>query len=116
MIGNRVRVVDSGNEIQSMRRIEVLTYTSGQNFAGLQIGEFTLSHGRISPEFVALPGRGGDPICGLSRSWWYGAERDGQIRLVRLRKPGQTRGRVLLPVREAIAVVQRIGEASKKVA
>ena len=109
-------MIDSGTVIQPERHIEVLTFTSGQNFAGLQIGPFTLSHGKISPEFVALPGRGGDPICGLSRSWWYGAERAGQIRLVRLRKPGQTRGRVLLPVREAIAVVQRIGDAAKKVA
>ena len=109
-------MIDSGKVIQPKRRIEILTFTSGQNFAGLQINPFTLSHGKISPEFVALPGRGGDPICGLSRSWWYGAERAGQIRLVRLRKPGQTRGRVLLPVREAIAVVQRIGDAAKKVA
>ena len=109
-------MIDSGNVTQPKRHIEILTYTSGQNFAGLQIGPITLSHEKIAPEFVALPGRGGDPICGLSRSWWYGAERAGQIRLVRLRKPGQTRGRVLLPVREAIAVVQRIGNAARKVA
>lgn len=116
MVGDHVRVTDSEKVIQPVRRNEVLTYTSGQNFAGLQFGQSTLANGKISPEFVALPGRGGDPICGLSRSWWYGAERDGQIRLVRLRKPGQTRGRVLLPVREAIAVVQRIGDAAKKAA
>jgi hypothetical protein len=54
-------VLDSGKVIQPERRIEVLTYTSGQNFAGLQVGPFTLTHGRISPEFVSLPGRGGDP-------------------------------------------------------
>ena len=109
-------MLDSGKVIQPVRRIEVLTYTSGQNVDALPNCLFTLTHGRIFPEFVALPGRGGDPICGLSRSWWYGAERAGQIRLVRLRKPGQTRGRVLLPVREAIAVVQRIGDAAKNVA
>lgn len=65
---------------------------------------------QFSPEFVALSGRGGDPICGLSRSWWYAAETAGRIRLVRLRKPGNARGRVLLPVRTAIALVHSFGK------
>ena len=60
------------------------------------------------PEYVALPVRGGDPVCGLSRSWWYGAERDGRIKLTRLRQPGCTRGRVLLPVRAALALIEKM--------
>lgn len=56
-------------------------------------------------EFVALPARGGDPVCGLSRSWWYATERAGRIQLVRLKQPGNIRGRVLLPVRKAVALI-----------
>lgn len=59
----------------------------------------------MQPEFVTLPSRGGDPICGLSRSFWYSCERDGLIKLRRFHRPGKDKGRVLLPVAEAIALV-----------
>jgi len=61
------------------------------------------------PEFVSLPSRGGDPVCGLSRSFWYSCEQDGLILLRRIRRPGQIRGRVLLPVSEAVSLVNRLG-------
>ncbi len=64
----------------------------------------------VMPEFVPLPNRGGDPVCGLSRSFWYSIERDGLIALRRLRRPGQLKGRVLLPVQEAVALVNRLGK------
>ena len=47
------------------------------------------------PEFTNLPARGGDAVCGLSRSFWYSAEREGLITLVRTRRPGQVRGRAV---------------------
>jgi len=61
------------------------------------------------PEFVTLPARGGDAVCNLSRSWWYAAEADGLIRLGRLRKKGGLRGRVLLPVDRAVALIESLG-------
>lgn len=65
----------------------------------------------VQPAFVALPARGGDPVCGLSRSWWYGAERAGLIRLARIRAPGNVRaGRVLLPVDRAVSLVQKLSD------
>ena len=63
----------------------------------------------VRPEFVTLPSRGGDAVCNLSRSWWYAAEADGLIRLVRLRKKGGLRGRVLLPVDKAVALIENLG-------
>ena len=63
----------------------------------------------VRPEFVTLPSRGGDAVCNLSRSWWYNAEADGLIRLVRLRKKGGIRGRVLLPVDKAVALIESLG-------
>lgn len=69
------------------------------------------------PEYLHLPAIGGDPICGLSRSSWYDLEARGLIRLVRVRKPGAQRGRTLLPVPQAIALVKRLGaQAAKAVA
>ena len=59
----------------------------------------------VRPEFVSLPSRGGDPICGLSKSFWYEAERKGLISLKRIRLPGRIKGRTLLSVRDAIEFV-----------
>lgn len=60
------------------------------------------------PAFTAIPSRGGDAICGLSRSTWLRLERDGMIRLARVRRPGSTRHRLLLPVDSAVAAVERL--------
>lgn len=61
------------------------------------------------PEFIQLPKSGGDPVCNMSQSWWRLAESKGLIRLVRPRLPGRQRaGRVLLPVAQAIALIERL--------
>lgn len=61
------------------------------------------------PEFVTLKPVGGDPVCGMSRSFWYSAEKKGLIQLNRVRLPGRQRGRVLLPVPQAVALLRRLG-------
>ena len=66
----------------------------------------------LRPEFFPLPAKGGDPVCGLSRSFWLDSEARGMIRLVRLNKPGRIRGRVLVPTADAIAFVHKLGAAS----
>jgi len=65
-------------------------------------------------EFVPLPKKGGDPICGLSRSFWYNLESLGEIKLARIRKAGQIRGRVLLPVPQALATIKRLSKGKAK--
>jgi len=42
----------------------------------------------------------------MSRSWWYGAGAAGFITLTRVRLPGKKHGRVLLPVAQALALVE----------
>ena len=63
------------------------------------------------PEFVPLPPLGGDAVTHLSRSFWYKAESQGLIKLTRVRLPGRQRGRVLLPVPQALALIKRLAEA-----
>ena len=65
------------------------------------------------PEFVTLKSAGGDPVTGMSRSWWYSAERDGLINLVRIRRPGMIKARVLLPVPQALELVRRLSSSSE---
>lgn len=67
----------------------------------------------FNPEFVPLPARGPDPIVGMSRPWWYSAERDGLIQLHRIRRPGQAKGRTLLPVAQAIALIRKLATEEK---
>jgi hypothetical protein len=52
---------------------------------------------QTKPEFFRLPTRGGDPHFGLTRSWYYAAEKRGFIRLVRIRERGKLRGVTLVP-------------------
>lgn len=66
------------------------------------------------PEFIALPARGGDACCNLSRSAWYEMEARGLIQLIRIRKPGCTRGRTLLPCAAAVALLRRLGAQTAK--
>jgi hypothetical protein len=65
---------------------------------------------RIVPEFFQIPPRGGDPHFGVSRSSYYDLEKRGLLRLVRLRKPGNVRGRVLVPYAETAALIRRLSE------
>ena len=48
------------------------------------------------PEFYRLPPTGPDPFFGLTRAWYYAAEKRGDIRLVRLRERGKLRGVTLV--------------------
>jgi len=82
-----------------------------------------ITYGKLKPtnsynssclEFVPLPSKGGDPICGLSRSFWYSLETIGEIKLVRIRKGGQLRGRLLLPVPQALATIKRLSKGKAK--
>ena len=56
-------------------------------------------------ETYRLPLRGGDPYFGLTRSWYYAAEKDGLIRLVRFRTRGRLRGVTLVPYDDVAALV-----------
>lgn len=52
---------------------------------------------KYPPEFYRMPKSGGDPYFSLSRSFYYGAEKAGKLKLVRLRQRGKQRGIVLIP-------------------
>lgn len=59
------------------------------------------------PEFFRLPGpRQRDPYFGLSRAWYYSAERDGRLALVRLRQRGKLRGVTLIPFGAVAALIR----------
>jgi hypothetical protein len=60
------------------------------------------------PEFFPLPQRGPDPHFGLSRSTYYDLERRGLLRLVRVRKPGNLTGRVLVPFGVTLALIHKL--------
>ena len=57
------------------------------------------------PETYRLPLKGGDPYFGLTRSWYYSAEKDGLLQLVRLRKRGNQRGVTLVPYDDVAAII-----------
>ena len=46
-----------------------------------------------------------DPHFGLSRAWYYAAEADGRISLIRLREKGKTRGTTLVPSTGVLALL-----------
>ena len=58
------------------------------------------------PEFYRMPKTGGDPFFGLPRAAYYELERAGKLRFVRLRRPGATRGIVLIPYAAVRALVE----------
>ncbi len=60
------------------------------------------------PEFFPVPPRGPDPFFVLCRSIFYDLERRGLLRLVRVRKPGNVRGRVLVPYRDVAELIRRL--------
>ena len=73
----------------------------------------TLTTPPTHPEFFPLPPRGRDLHFSLSRSAYYDLERRGLLRLVRLRKPGNLRGRVLVPYDEMKALLLRLSSESR---
>lgn len=69
---------------------------------------------KFTPECFPLPQRGQDPHFGLGRSFYYDLERRGLLRLVRLRKPGNLRGKVLVPYADMLAAVRKLSLTSTK--
>jgi hypothetical protein len=69
----------------------------------------------LRPETFRLPkpGSGGDKFFGLSRAWYYNAEKKGLIRLIRLRNEGRERGVTLVPYRQVEAFVRGQMEAQE---
>lgn len=67
-------------------------------------------HADTKPEFFRLPRSGGDPHFGLSRSWFYAAEKEGLLKLIRLRQRGKMRGVVLVPYADVARLVNRARE------
>jgi hypothetical protein len=47
-----------------------------------------------------------DPYFGLSRAWYYGAESDGRLSLIRLREKGKKRGATLVPTAAVLALLE----------
>jgi hypothetical protein len=67
----------------------------------------------LAPEFFVIPSRGLDPHFSLARSSYYDLERRGLLRLVRIRKPGNIRGKVLVPYAETAALIRSFTTQSK---
>jgi hypothetical protein len=65
------------------------------------------------PEFIPIPKRGGDSVFNLSRSFWYSLEAQGIRVFVRIRRPGNSRGRVMISVRRAFEVIGRLESAKR---
>ncbi len=72
------------------------------------------SSAKFTPEFFPLPQRGQDPFFGLGRSSYYDLEKRGLLRLVRLRKPGNIRGKVLIPYADALAALRKLSSMDTK--
>lgn len=63
------------------------------------------------PTTFRLPKVGNrDEHFGLSRSWYYAAEADGRLALIRLREKGKKRGATLVPSAAVLALLGRAGE------
>ncbi len=78
----------------------------------LQPGKKSTDRISIAPEFFPLPQRGHDPHLGLGRSSYYELEKRGLLRLIRVRKPGNVRGKVLIPFAEAVALIRSLAAES----
>lgn len=71
---------------------------------------------QCTPEWFPLPARGYDRHFGLGRSSFYDLERRGLLRLVRIKKPGNVRGKVLVPYAETAALIRRLSNEGKPTA
>lgn len=64
-----------------------------------------------NPETYRLPSQGQrDPYHGMSRSWYYSAEKEGLIRLIRLRKRGNIRGVTLVPFQAVADLIRNAAQ------
>jgi hypothetical protein len=65
--------------------------------------------GYTKPEFFRLPKPGKrDPHFDLSRTAYYELEAAGAIRFIRMKKPGNTRGRVLISFDDVKNYLERL--------
>jgi hypothetical protein len=63
----------------------------------------------VRPETFRLPKPGErDPYFGLCRTAYYALEKEGTLRLIRLRKPGYVRGTTLIPFDEIASYVREL--------
>jgi hypothetical protein len=63
------------------------------------------------PEVYRLPRSGErDPYHGLTRSFYYEAEKVGQLKLIRLRKRGNARGVTLVPFRAVAELIRKAAQ------
>ena len=70
---------------------------------------------RPAPEFFPLPQKGLDPYFSLSRSSYYDLEYRGLLKLARLRKPGNLRGKVLVPYSATGDLIRRLAKQGGRV-
>jgi len=62
---------------------------------------------QLLPVTFRLPRPGErDPIFGLSRSWYYSAESNGRLNLIRLREKGKARGTTLVSTEQILSLIQ----------
>ena len=62
---------------------------------------------QLLPVTFRLPRTGErDPIFGLSRSWYYSAESNGRLNLIRLREKGKARGTTLASTEQILSLIQ----------
>lgn len=67
-----------------------------------------------NPETYRLPKQGTrDPYHGMTRSWYYGAEKAGQLNLIRLRKRGNIRGVTLVPFAAVADLIRKAASEAK---
>lgn len=66
------------------------------------------------PIAFPLPQRGGDPYWHLSRSTWYALEKSGLIRFLRIRLPGNIRGRVLIDYQQASEALRKLAADNER--
>ena len=80
--------------------------SNGENLLALTpVRSVENSAPNFRPEAYRLPIKGGDKYFGLTRSWYYQAEKEGLIRLVRIRTRGRLRGITLVPYDDVAALV-----------
>jgi hypothetical protein len=86
--------------------------TDGEEEKSITLGEMPPP---TRPEAFRLPRPGcGDPYWGLSRSWYYNAEKLGWLKLIRICSEGRRRGVTLVPYRAVEAFIAKQGTAQHR--
>ena len=69
--------------------------------------KFTHHDCACEPVTFRLPPKGVDPHFGFTRSWYYQAEAEGRLTLIRVRSRGKARGVTLVPYAEVKALIEQ---------